>query len=93
MDFQPSNLPLLCGPAVEIVQELRMKYEEVPVLSMYTPNSVNPQEGRADSSAPDIVVWYNPTTGTGTVTINPQPGVMCIVLAGSTKSTLKGTNL
>lgn len=61
-----------------------MKYEEVPVMSMHTPNSVNPN---------DIVVWYNPTTGTGTVTINPQPGVVCIVLSGSTKSTLKGTNL
>ena len=84
MDFNQPNLPLLCGPAVEIVQELRTKYEEVPVLSMHIPNSSNPH---------DIVVWYNPTTGTGTVTINPQPGVVCIVLSGNTKSTSRGQPL
>lgn len=84
MDFQQHSLPMFCGNDVEIVDAIRNKYQEVPVLSMRT-------EGSNDLK--DIEIWYNPHTGTATVTIRPAPNTICIMLSGNTKPEVYGKPL
>ena len=84
MDFDQATLPMFCGNATEIEQALHTKYEERVVLSMRTEGSDNLK---------DIEIWYNPEKGAASVTIRPQPDVICLVLSGKTKAALKGQPL
>lgn len=65
----------LCGNLVEMTQSLTGHYGEVPVLKLNN-NS--------------LIIWYNPETGTATVTIQPDKDTLCVIASGTTERNKPG---
>jgi hypothetical protein len=68
--FSTAQFSPVCGNLNEMVQAITGQYGEVPVLKL-----------NGDS----LIIWYNPETGTATVTVQPDPDTLCVIASGTTE--------
>lgn len=62
--------PMGCGPTEQVATGLKKDYGETPIF------------GGVDTKGVRVVLFFNADTGSWTLTISPQPGVICGVTEG-----------